>query len=204
MSYDDRSISSGAFAKASMHRRSARALLQQSTVSRYRGQRGGENCHSRKQYLCSREHKQAIYVLQGAQSSSICAPRSTNNRFLCSRGHNLSAEGSCVASLRTPAREEEQDARAQTSVHTRIHTRSRHRRQARPSCCGNAVLGSAKMRAKQAALCATPLQCPAPRSGTRRSPHRARTPCEVCAAQQISCHPHSARGHSARALSRCS
>ena len=76
MSYDDRSISSGAFAKASMHRRSARALLQQSAVSRGRGQGGGENAHAKvtcyekgqvQVQSCApgRGHKKAIFVLLG-------------------------------------------------------------------------------------------------------------------------------------------
>jgi hypothetical protein len=43
--------------------------------------------------LCSREHNQAIFVLPGAQSSSICAPShcapgNINERHLCSREHN--------------------------------------------------------------------------------------------------------------------
>ena len=37
---------------------------------------------------CSREHKQAVFVLPGAQSSDVCAPGSTSEKYLCSREHS--------------------------------------------------------------------------------------------------------------------
>jgi hypothetical protein len=40
-----------------------------------------------KQYLCSREHNPAMFVLPGAQSRSICASGSTIQEYLCSREH---------------------------------------------------------------------------------------------------------------------
>jgi len=39
--------------------------------------------------VCSWEHNAAISVLPGTQSSDICAPGSTIQRYVCSRGHNL-------------------------------------------------------------------------------------------------------------------
>ena len=38
-------------------------------------------------HLCSREHRQAVFVLPGAQASRICGPGSTNTACLCSREH---------------------------------------------------------------------------------------------------------------------
>ena len=115
MSYNDRSNSSGAFAKASMHRRSACALLQKSAVSRDRGQGEVENCHDMCQCACkgdmscnmrraraSLEHKQAIFVLPGSQFER--------------------AEGSRVTSLRTPARGRAHGAHARRPAYTHEYT----------------------------------------------------------------------------------
>jgi len=121
---------------------------------------------------------------------------------LCSRGHNLSAEGSRVTSLRTPAREQGgAHARRPSCTHEYTPRRAVEGRHAHPAA---AMLFEAARKCMRNKLRSVQLlyyvQHLGPVRGVVLTAHA--RPAWARAAHQNTCHTYSTRGHSACAIAR--